>query len=1058
MKKTFCAIALILGLMTTAVCLAACETVGEKVEEILEEEIFIEAPSDIYYDGQYLTWDKAGADYYTVSVDGGVAQRVNSTTYPYVASGIDFDVTVTSVKGEASKSRTKTFHALATIEELNVYNDGTIWWNEVVGANAYRVQVDGQDAGEITQTTYMPAKAGISRVKVKPVVSGDNSFYSAWSAEKRINIYATPSNIVYDGTTLSWQGNGPSYEVVINGQITNVQTARFDYNSENRDFDVEIKTIGDYVNNYDSKVIKESFRYLDAVTDITIENGNLKWQPVENAAGYKVRVGANVFTVTGVTEYTGLAAGQSLEVSIMPFNDDGNYYSSWSAKKHVYILSAPIINWNSDLELDTVANNNLTWDAIPAASGYTVLLILPDGTTEEITKSADSRAYANLYETVGIYQVAVKANASQTDADRYDSKYSAPISIERLAAPRQASQNFIVSDPNSLNKGFTVNFVSVNGATGYQLYKDGLIQNGLTAAANGSSITDNNVAASTVTSQQNYSYTVQSLGGVRTIGGLKYVTLSSIKAMSLSFNIIVQSQPQGLTMSGFNAFWNAVGGSNGYAVTYGGKTYTASTEMFNLETLPTGTFNISVCARGDGAATLASNYTAAMEVRRLDYPRNIRITYGAGNGLLEYDDVAKASGGYSVYIGEGSQAVDQQSWDEMYNFITEEGTVLSMTANANNFNDDGTIYFMTSPVSPTQQFIRLAAPTFPEGAISTQTEIRWNAPDNINLREFTPTYVVMYHNTTIAARNGTSFSLADLDAGNYIFTVRAVGDDVHYLDSEYSYVGKSFDKLETPEMSVEADGYHWMSVALSSAYYVEIDGIRVFDADHLSGKEYIFKPSFDKVGLHTVHLTAIGNGIDTVSGKPLVYTQTVEQLQRPEISVSYSNPEGFTVGATIDVDIIKASPNAVNYQYELGGKAIGTTDLHASQAMDSPGAFAIKVKALGGVIDEADVYYIDSLYSAETSIVILAPPTLAGFQMSTDGIIQWRAITGANGYDYKISLDGSDALEIAHIKGNSLKVSDFRNYSNITIWVRSSANGAVNKVNSAWTQWTWTNN
>lgn len=1048
MKKTFFVIALILAIVTTVVCLVACE----KVEEIL-----MDAPADVYYDGQYLTWDKVDADYYTVSINGGEAQRVNSTTYSYVASGVDFDVTVTSVKGEASKSISKTFHALAAIEELNVYNDGTIWWNAVAGANAYRVQVNGQDAGEITQTTYTPANAGSIGIKVKPVVSGDNSFYSFWSTEKRINIYAAPSNIGYDGTTLSWQGNGREYEVVINGQVSKVQTTRFDYKSENRDFDVSIKAVGDYINNYDSKVVTESFKYLDTVTDMTIENGNLKWQAVENAAGYKVRVGANVFNVTGATEYTALAAGQSMEVSIMPYNDNGNYFSSWSAKMSVYILATPVTNWNSDLELDTVANNNLTWDAIPAAAGYTVLLTLPDGSTEEMTKSADSRAYANLYETVGIYQVAVKANASATDADRYDSKYSAPITVERLAAPRRASQNFITSDPNSLNKGFTVNFVSVNGATGYQLYKDGLIQSGLTAGADGSSITDNNVAASTVTSQQNYTYMVQSLGGVRTIGGLKYVTLPSIKATSLSFNIIVQQQPQGLTMSGFNAFWNAVGGSNGYAVTYGGETYTASTEMFNLETLPTGTFNISVCARGDGAATLASNYTATMEVRRLDYPRNIRITYGAGNGLLEYDDVSNASGGYSVYIGEGAQAVDQQSWDEMYNFITEEGTVLSMTANANKFNEDGTVYYMTSPVSPTQQFIRLAAPTFPEGAISTQSEIRWNAPDNINLREYTPTYVVMYHNTTVAARNGTSYSLTELDAGNYIFTVRAVGDDVHYLDSEYSYVGKSFDKLETPEMSVEADGYHWMSVALSSAYYVEIDGVRVYDADHVAGKEYIFKPSYATVGLHTVRITAIGNGIDTVSGKPLVYTQTVEQLQRPEINVSYSNPEGFTIGATIDVDITKASPNAVYYQYEIGGKASSSTELYASQVMDSPGTFAVRVKALGGVIDDADIYYIDSLYSAETSMVLLAAPTLAGFQMSSDGIIQWRAVTGANGYDYKISFDGNAASEVEHISGSSLKIANFRNYSNITVWVRSSAYGAANKVNSSWTQWTWTN-
>ena len=1040
---------LIVMVAILAGCLAACDKV---------QEIIMDAPADVYYDGQYLTWDKVDADYYTVSINGGEAQRVNSTTYAYASPGADFDVTVAAVKGEASKSVSKTFHPLATIEELNVYNDGTLWWNPVAGANAYEVQVNGQTVGQVTDTTYDALSAGSNRVKVKPVVSGDNSFYSSWSAEKRVNIYATPTDIDYDGTTLSWRGNGRTYEVTINGQIQTVTATRYDFNSDSRDFDVTIKALGDYTNNFDSAVAEESFTYLDPVTDITVEDGILKWQGVEDAQGYRVRVGATVYTVTEGTEYNGLTAGQSLDVSVMPYNDEGNYFSSWSETRSIYILSVPVTHWNSELELDTVANNNFTWDAVAAASGYTVRVTMPNGTTEEITRSVDSRAYANLYENVGIYTVQVKANAATDDADRYDSKYSDPITIERLAAPRQPAANFIVSDANQLNRGFTVNFVGVNGATGYQLYKDGVALSGLTAGASGSSITDSNVAALTVTSQQNYTYMVQSLGGVRTTGGLTYVTLPSIKATSLSFNIIVQQQPQGLTMSGFNAFWNAVGGSNGYAITYGGETYTASTESYNLETLPTGTFNIAVCARGDGAATLASNYTATLEIRRLDYPRNIRITYGKGNGLLEYDDVENAFGKYSVYVGESMLPIAQQSWSEMYSYITEEGTVLSMTANANTFNDDNTVYYMTSPVSPTQQFIRLAAPTFPEGAISTHTEIRWNAPDNINLREYTPTYVLEYSDTTVAARNGTSYNISELEAGEYTFTVRAVGDNVHYLDSEYSYVGKTFRKLASPIMEVDSRGYIWAAdVHDVSAYYIEINGERVYDADYIAGQTYIFKPSFSTVGSYTVRLTAVGNGINTVSSKPYVYTQSVEQLQRPEISVSYSNPDGFVVGGTIDVEITLATPNAINYQYEIGGGSSSSAELRMSQAMNSPGTFTVRVKALGGVIDDNDIYYVDSLYSAETSMTLLAHPTTAGFQMTSGGIIQWRVVSGANGYDYQISYDGGDFSDIKHIGGSSLTIEGFRQYTNITIRVRASANGAADKVNSAWTEWTWTN-
>ena len=115
---------LIVMVAILAGCLAACDKV---------QEIIMDAPADVYYDGQYLTWDKVDADYYTVSINGGEAQRVNSTTYAYASPGADFDVTVAAVKGEASKSVSKTFHPLATIEELNVYNDGTLWWNPVAG-------------------------------------------------------------------------------------------------------------------------------------------------------------------------------------------------------------------------------------------------------------------------------------------------------------------------------------------------------------------------------------------------------------------------------------------------------------------------------------------------------------------------------------------------------------------------------------------------------------------------------------------------------------------------------------------------------------------------------------------------------------------------------------------------------------------------------------------------------------------------------------------------------------------------------------------------------------
>lgn len=1052
MKKR---ILLFMVLALLAIILATVFAACNKVQEII-----MKAPENISYDGQYITWDKVEADYYTVSINGEEAKRVNSTTYAYAYPGIDFDVKVTAVKGEASKSTTKSFHPLGEVEEIFVANDGTLSWEAVPGANAYQVQINGQTKETVSDTTYDKLQSGANRIKIKAIVNGDNSFYSLWSQEKRLNIYSTPINIKYDGTTLTWQGNGVSYEVIINGKTEIVKGSSYDYNSQFNDFSVVIKAVGDYINNYDSESATESFHYLDTVTDISVEDGILKWQPVDGAKGYKVKVGSNIYTVDGETCYEDLLIGKSLEISIMPYNDEGNYYSSWSEVKNVYILSTPATYWNAELDLDIEANNNFTWDAVSSAAGYTVLLTKPDGTKETQIFSANSRSYAQFYEMIGIYTVQVKANAPSDNADYYDSKYSQPITVERLAAPKATSQNFIVSNPMNIKQGFTVNFIGVSGATGYQLWKDGVMLSGRTAGASAASISDNNVINDTVTTEQHYTYIVQTLGGVKTVGGKKYVTLNSIKSTSLSFDITVLPMPTGLNMAGFNAQWDAVGDSNGYGVSYGGNSFTALTESYNLETLNSGTYNVCVCAKGNGSQVLASNYTATLEIRRLAYPQNIRITYGDGNGLLGYDDVPNSYNGYSVYIDGNNQALDEQAWGSMYNFISETGTVLSMTANANTYNEDNTIYYMTSPASPTQQFIRLAAPTFPEGALSTQTELRWNAPDNVNLSEYTPTYVLSFSDTTVAANNGTSYNISDFEAGQYVFTVRAVGDNVHFLDSDYSYVGKSCLKLDTPVVTVENDGYHWNAVDKeATAYYLEIDGVRVYDIAHKAGQEYIYKPTFTTIGAHIVSLKAIGNGIDTVSSNAYTFTQNVEQLQRPQISTEYSS-ESFVLGGTINVSIeTPIPPHAISYQYEIAGRSNISEQLNFSQVIDSPGTFTIRVKAVGGVIDDEGIFYIDSLYSTQETMILLASPTVSSFEMTAGGYIQWKIVSNALGYDYYIIADNQPILgtEQSPIHGqSSVKVDNFRQFKSIQIYVRTSGNGS-NVINSEWISWTWTN-
>lgn len=832
----------------------------------------------------------------------------------------------------------------------------------------------------------------------------------------------------------------------------------FTYNSENRDFAVDIKSVGDHKNSYDSKTVTEEFHYLDAVTEIIIEDGIVKWNAIDGAEGYKFKIGgvvqkANVLT----TQYDNLPSGKSQDVAVMPYNESGNYFSSWSAEKTVYILDTPTISWNNDLDLDGEANNNLTWNAVNAAHGYTARLIKDGGTPEISTFSDVQLAFSHAYSTVGKYTIEIKANAESGSADYYDSKYCAPITVERLAAPKAVENGFIVSDKDNLASGFTVNFKQVSGASGYQLYKDGVLLNG--KFSKNTALTDNNVADAENISEQHYTYMVRSMGGVKTVGNAKYVTLPCLSSEALSFDITVQATPQNPVMSGFTLSWDAVAGNNGYVVGFAGATVTAQTESYNLSTLKAGNYKVTVTARGNGSDTLASNNSAPLAIQRLEAPTEIKIS-ASGNGTLQWKDVSNATG-YETYLDLSKTPLNESAYGNMYQFIETNGTTLSMIAVANLYNANHTVYYMTSENSPTQQFIRLAAPTFPEGALANSIELLWNSPSNINTAEYTPTYRVY---SAIGEQigggdlNGTKFNIEYLEGGNsYTFYVKAIGNDTKYLDSDYSVVINAY-KIATPQMRIENGKYVWDAITNASSYYLEIDGKKASDDYHVSGSEYSFTPRFTTEGDHIVKLRAIGDERGNLNSAAYTYTQKSKILTAPTIEYRYSS-DHFVTNGEITVNITTPSTNCSLYQYEIAGQTLNSEELSFSKSIQSPGKYPVRVKALGGSFDADNVYYIDSLYaggSATDVITLLAPPSESSFSITSDGAIKWDPISGAFGYEYQVSFNGGDFEAVQSTGYNTFNVTKYKQYRTISVKVRAKGDG--NKtIASEWTTWTWTN-
>ena len=521
--------------------------------------------------------------------------------------------------------------------------------------------------------------------------------------------------------------------------------------------------------------------------------------------------------------------------------------------------------------------------------------------------------------------------------------------------------------------------------------------------------------------------------------------------------------PSGLTMEGYNAKWNVVAGANGYAVACGNAVDTANENTFNLSDIEAGLYEVKVCTRGDGATTLASGFTSPVNVQRLNAPYDIKITAGEGNGMLEFaagDVISGFVAGYTAYIGTELTAIGEDKFGEMYDYISTKGTSLSMTADANEYNSDGTLYYMTSQRSATKQFIRLEAPVFADGCISSQSELKWEASANINTAVYTPTYVLSVSKdgagaTSRPATSSTSFPLSQLDAGVYTVTVKAIGNNTVYLDSESSE-SFTFTKLATPVMNVVNNEYSWTNSAQATSYSLVIDGKTVQENIMQAGETFSYKPRYTSLGDHTVKLYAVGNGVDTVTSYPFEYVQKTAQLSAPVVTSVVGVRNDETKGGTVTVTV-EAVQNALGYQYEVKGTDEYSAETVYNKTLLEDGVCNVRVKAVGGAIDAGGVYYLDSAYSASTSVNFLAAVNANGFEIDGDGRISWNTVSDAQGYDYCIQYDNGAWTEATHIDVNHVDVTDFSSYGLIRIRVRASADGLNGYVDSVWTEWTWNN-
>ena len=924
---------------------------------------------DITYDGEALRWDAPlFSDSYDVSINGGEAKSSDTEEMSYNANG-DFKVSITVHRklDFIFKEYTveKEFKVLPTVDGIS-YSDGKITWNAVDGAASYTVEIDGSNAGTASVNEFAYTSAGSHKIRV--MANGPtHEYYSRWSDQFNMRILEVPENIIYDSKTgtISWRtvtgANG--YTVLINNEEKRSNGNMLVYSSGDEDFSIKVRADGNETANVFASPFSEEkkYVYLDTVDTIYVSDGILKWNSVEGAAGYYLRIdGREPLDIKG-TEYPSLGANISHTIELMPYSDNENYYSNWSAMRTVNILASPTISISSFDNEETI----ITWaDNIANASGYQGELYLNgtliDGNITFGAGTGGKNEFKNSFSQEGVYTFRIKA----VGASGYnDSRWSDAATITRLG---RSDSHTVTDDLRALNSTTQVQFTGVGGAKSYtvkvndvtiysnlqdRVFTLGELRDSNNALLNGKSVTVS-ISANSYKENERSLY----LGS----------------AQPYSFTVNKLAVPENFKISDNYASWNSVENANGYILSIGSDSGELSRiyiergiTSVRVDLSESGNYIFKIRAMGNGSDVISSDNDNGTNVTKLSAPKNVKVE----NRLLTWTAVSGAEG-YYIKIGDNINQTINSSVTSFDLTPYADLTAKSVTIYAiGNGGADGSSTTIDSATSAPLIIQKLGTPT--EVKV-TNSEITWTAVPNAS------GYIVYIDGVGLPAVGSGTTSIPHAsrltEAKTYRISVMAVGNGSVYFNGDNSGI-VSVTKLPAPVVTAESNGLGTLVwTPNSSASEVKV----IFNSNEYSYNNNVgsFEPVFNNAGTYTVRVRFIGDGTADLSSPGYIssdegtFTIYAEQLRTPTIEYEFTGDGNVkiyvaTYGSESIADYIK-------WRFNNGSDSV--SDMPEMVYPLSVGTVEYKLTALGGFFADGK-YYLNSRVSNTLSITKLSQPT-----------------------------------------------------------------------------------
>jgi hypothetical protein len=969
------------------------------------KETVLKAPSNIVYDGNYLTWDVVdNADSYEIIINQGTPILSEVSRVSYDANNLDFEVTITAMSSSdaiaSSISTTKPFTYLGPVNNLR-YEDDRITWDQNPNATSYLVRFNNGDpvVAQINEVIDVPIDKNV--VQVRPVNINDTGYYGKWTESYQYTVLRTPTNIEYDSSMITWSSvqNAQGYMVKINHDEFYVQALQYPFvTDQHEDLSISVKAVGDEVSDVFNSPFSEERVYvqLEPIRTVTVQDGILNWDQIENATHYQVEVTSPTGTTTHEVDrnsYSNLAANTQYQVRIFALSKTAdNYFSSWSNPLNVRILSAPVVQYS---------DGAITWNAVSGASGYSVDLYKGTEKIEtRITSSEGSYGFIYEFEAEGQYTFQVKSVGSSSDSGVYDSRYSESYTIVRLGAPTGIQLEHDVNSSSSAR----VRYNSVAYADGYKLYLDGVAM-GIQTSSTLINIAE---TATPILVEKSWQVSVQSIGGYHAAS--RMIVLDS--QPSIPMTLVKLGVPVNTDITNGVFSWMNVDQNSGYSIALEESLFLNAKDDtdYDISFVEAGSFTVKVRALGNGSNVISSGYSSITSFTKLRKPE---LT--VNNGLIQWKSIMASTGyQYSVNQTNGTFNNTVLQYQITNADLINNSAVFNIYAKGNGSN------VLDSNASTTDTLMKLSSPSIR----ITDDTVSWeNVP-------FATTYDFFVNETVFkSAITGTSFQTTELPAGAYVFSVIARGDIRTKLSSDQSNE-LSVSKLASPTLSMENDVYTWDHIAGAEKYVISI-----MESEYqVYTNMFDPYPYFTKAQTYKVDIQAVNEGTGFIDSMKSSVNQVVSNLVLPDLNYEVTD-------RTLTITMIDQSSMGRSFYLFINGNEI-ELESDTYQFSADTGNYQLGLAVKGGVFSEG-TYYKDSLAKEFGTVTFLPSPT--NIQVIQPNLnleiytMSWNAVNGASSYLYAITSGGLTVLE-GQTNVTSVTGIDLSSYTDIVITIKAIGN------------------